>query len=82
LPIVTTYGHGTGSTLRGATFFKAASAHDKSKFVTLVSELLIDTSRRLALGQAAREAYGRDYDWPHVVRKIGEKSLGTSSGAS
>lgn len=75
--IVTTLGHNTGPTLRRADFFRAVDARQEKGFAAVVAELLADGPQRARLGEAGRQAYARDYDWPKVAARVADLLRGT-----
>jgi len=70
VPILTTLGSSTGSTLRAARFFAAASATDPQAFQAEAVRLLRDPAARARLSAAAVDAYARDFSWDVVARRL------------
>jgi len=73
--VVTTRGHNTGTTLRHADFFAAASATAKSAFVQNVMDLLNDAPKRIQLGLAARAVSQRSYAWNVVAQSLRDRGI-------
>ena len=70
VPVVTTTGHNTGPTLRGADFLAHTPVSDPAAFRANVLRLLDDPAGSRALGRRGRETYIRDYDWPVVTARL------------
>jgi glycosyltransferase involved in cell wall biosynthesis len=70
LPVVSTFGHGTGPALREANFLRGADNRSAEEFIRLTLELLADEPQRAVLGEAGRAAYLERYDWPVTIARI------------
>lgn len=69
-PVVTTYGHNTGPTLKAANICALASAQKQTEFVSAVSTMLAQPVEREALAARGRSYYQTHYDWPVVVHQL------------
>ncbi len=70
VPVATTLGHSSGTTLRSADFLAAAAEDDLSGYCDLVGHLLQDESRRRAQAVRGQAAYRKNYSWEVVTRRL------------
>lgn len=70
LPVVTTIGPATGSTLRKSDAFVAVPFDRPDLFTAKVVELLADTNHCAGLSQRAKTVYERSYGWPTVIARL------------
>ena len=69
-PILTTRGHGTGSTLRSADFLRSTPAGDPTAFRDEAARLLAEPDRLRELSTKARQAYAEAYSWDVVASRL------------
>ncbi len=68
--VVSTDGHNTGPTLRGADFLSLVPATDENAFIERVTELLRDDTARAALAKRGQARHDAAYSWPVVTQQF------------
>lgn len=69
LPVVGTAGRTTDNKMRGVTALTLTRGGDQSAFTAAVLQMCRDTSRRLAMGHAARALYEAQYRWDSIAAR-------------
>ncbi len=72
VPVVSTIGHNTGSTLRAADFLSLVPADDADAFVEKVTGMLRDDAARQEMGRRGAARHDAAYAWPVVTRHFTE----------
>ncbi len=74
--VATTTGHNTGAALRTADWAAHVEVTDRNGYIRLMQELVHVDTRRREVAAAGKAHHDREFAWPVVVRRLGERLVG------
>lgn len=74
--VATTTGHNTGSTLVNADWLAHVKVDDRNGYIRLMQELVHLDEKRNTIAAAGKAHHDREFSWPVVVKRLGERMRG------